>query len=59
MAVTMTPFAGAGAPLLLSGKLFTNYIAQLMGTGLENVEMFRGECVRLQTIHRQDSDSAA
>jgi hypothetical protein len=57
--VAVTPFAGAGTALLLGGKLFTNHITQLMDTGLENVEMFRGECVGLQTIHRKDSNSAA
>ena len=44
---------------LLGVKLFTNYIAKLMSTGLENIEMFRGECVRLQAIHGQDSNRAA
>jgi len=46
MAVTVTPIAGSGTALrLLGGKLFTNHIAKLMGTGLENVEIFRGECI--------------
>ena len=60
MAVPVPPFVGAEAALgLLGMKLFTDHIAKLMGTGLENVEIFRAKRVRLQSIHRKDSNSAA
>ena len=58
--MAVAPFAGTGAALRLLGvKLFTNYSPKLMSTGLENVEMFRGECVRLQAVRGQDSNRAA
>ena len=50
--VAVTPFVRAKAPLGLLGiELFTDYIAKLMSARLENVEIFRGERVRLQSIH--------
>jgi len=40
-------------------KLFTDYIAKLMSASLENIEIFRGESIRLQSINRDDSNSVA
>jgi hypothetical protein len=54
------PFTSAGAMLRLFGmKLFTNYIAKLMGVDLENIGIVRGKRIRLQSIHRKDPNRAA
>ena len=56
----MPPFARAKVPLgLLGMKLFTDYIAKLMGAGLKNIQIFRGKSIRLQRIYRQDSNRVA
>ena len=60
MAAPVTPFVCAEGSLWLFGlKLFTDYIAKLMGAGLKNVEIFRGKRIRLQRIYREDPDNAA
>jgi len=59
-AAAVPPFTSAETMLRLFGmKLFTNYIAKLMGADLENVGIVRGKRIRLQSIHRKDPNRAA